>query len=66
MLKGKIFELSNDENANHIVQKFIINIQYPYNNFIYEELYKNFVNIAITKYGCCVKKLLIISILEFL
>ena len=54
MLKGKIFELSNDENANHIVQKFIINIQYPYNNFIYEELYKNFVNIAITKYGCCV------------
>ena len=54
MLKGKIFELSIDENANHIVQKFLINIQYPYNNFIYEELYKNFMYIAITKYGCCV------------
>ena len=54
MLKGKIFELSNDENANHIIQKFIINIQYPYNNFIYEELYENFIYIAITKYGCCV------------
>ena len=54
MLKGKIFELSNDENANHIIQKFIVNIQFPYNNFIYEELYQNFMHIAITKYGCCV------------
>ncbi len=54
MLKGKICELSNDENANHIIQKFIVNIQFPYNNFIYEELYQNFMHIAITKYGCCV------------
>ena len=54
MLKGKVCQLSNDENANHIIQKFIVNIQFPYNNFIYEELYQNFMHIAITKYGCCV------------
>ena len=54
MLKGKVCELSNDKNANHIIQKFIVNIQFPYNNFIYEELYQNFMNISITKYGCCV------------
>ena len=54
MLKGNVYKLSNDENANHIIQKFIVNIHSPYNNFIYEELYQNFMFIAITKYGCCV------------
>ena len=53
-LKGKITEFSNDENANHIIQKFIIYIPYPNNNFIFEEIYLNFMHIAITKYGCCV------------
>ena len=54
ILKGKITECCNDENANHIIQKFIINIPYPNNNFIFKEIYQNFMNIAITKYGCCV------------
>ncbi len=54
ILKGKVCECSNDEHANHIIQKFILNIPFPYNNFIYEELYQNFMNVVITKYGCCV------------
>ena len=54
MLKGKVFELSINENANHIIQKFIKNLKFPLNNFIYEEMYENFENIAINKFGCCV------------
>ena len=54
ILKGKVCECSNDEHANHIIQKFILNIPFPYNNFIYDELYQNFMNVVITKYGCCV------------
>ena len=54
MLKGKVFELSKNENANHIIQKFIKYLKFPLNNFIYEELYENFQKIAINKFGCCV------------
>jgi len=54
MFKNKIVALCIDENANHIIQKFIFNIKFPYNNFVYEEIYKNFIYIALTKYGCCV------------
>ncbi len=54
ILEGKVCECSNDEHANHIIQKFILNIPFPYNNFIYDELYQNFMNVVITKYGCCV------------
>ena len=61
MIKGNVYEFSNDENANHIIQKYIINIHYPNNNFIYEELYQNFMFIAITKYGCCVIQKCLIS-----
>ena len=53
-LPGRIYEMSNDENANHIIQKFIVYIKYPYNDFVFEEIYDNFANIAVTKYGCCV------------
>jgi len=54
ILQGKVCECSNDEHANHIIQKFILNIPFPYNNFIYDELYQNFMNVVITKSGCCV------------
>ena len=54
MFKNKIVSLCIDENANHIIQKFIFNIKFPFNNFVYEEIYKNFIYIALTKYGCCV------------
>ena len=54
MIKGKVSELSIDENANHIIQKFIIYIPSPFNNFIYYEICQNFLSISITKYGCCV------------
>ena len=54
MFKNKIVALCIDENANHIIQKFIFNIKFPYNNFVYEEIFNNFIYIALTKYGCCV------------
>lgn len=53
-LRGNICEIANDENANHIIQKFIFLIKYPYNDFVYDEIYFNFPKIAVTKYGCCV------------
>lgn len=53
-LQGNICEIANDENANHIIQKFILLIKFPFNDFVYEEIYNNFVKIAVTKYGCCV------------
>ena len=53
-LKNNIAFISTDENANHIVQKFLICIKSPYTNFIYDEIINNFVQISTTKYGCCV------------
>ena len=54
ILKGKVYECSIDEFANHIIQKFIIHFNYPINNFIYKELTENFVKVCINKFGCCV------------
>ena len=60
-LQGKITKFSKEENANHIIQKFIINIPFPFNNFIYEEIYINFLEISFTKYGCCVIQKLLLN-----
>jgi hypothetical protein len=60
-LQGKITKFSKEENANHIIQKFIIYIPFPYNNFICEEIYVNFLEISVTKYGCCVIQKLLIN-----
>lgn len=53
-LKNNIASFSNDENANHIIQKYVSVVKYPANSFIYDNIFFNLFNIAITKHGCCV------------
>lgn len=55
-IKGRVIELSSNKNASHLIHKFIIIIRAPYNNFIFEEIYSNFMELALSKYGCCVIK----------
>jgi hypothetical protein len=62
-LKNNIADIAMNENGNHIIQKSMLLFNSQLNNFIYEELYANFLQIATSKYGCCVmQKALIKSI----
>lgn len=53
-IKGNVFKMSIDENCTHIIQKIIKFIEYPYNNFVFDEIYQFFLPISTTKFGCCV------------
>lgn len=56
MIRGNVQEISLNENANHIIQKFIMLIKSPRNDFVFQEIYHSFLSIATTKSGCCVIK----------
>ena len=47
-----ILELINDNNGNHIIQKFVVFIKK--NGFIYEFLINNYAQISSNKHGCCI------------
>lgn len=49
-----VIPLFKDLNANHIIQKFIKEITFPNNQFIYNILSKNLMELATDKHGCCV------------
>lgn len=53
-MKGRVAKIAINEYASHIIKKFIKMIQSPYNDFIFQELYKSFTQISTTKFGCCV------------
>ena len=53
-LEQNIIELSKDVNGNHIIQKYLYTIKYPYNQFVYDILTSNLFEIATDKHGCCV------------
>lgn len=46
-------ELAKDQQGNYIIQKYIIEVPYPNNQFIYNAIKANFIEIAKTKQGCC-------------
>lgn len=49
-----IIQLSEDSNANHIVQKYLYSIGSPINQFVYDILQQNLDEICTDKHGCCV------------
>lgn len=53
-IKEKISVICQDENANHIVQKYLTLVSCQDHTFIFEEVYKSFLSIATSKVGCCV------------
>lgn len=61
IIKGKVKELSMDEHANHIIQKYFTYLKYPDNIFIFEEIERSFLQIARTKSGCCVVQTCLIN-----
>lgn len=56
-----IAQMAVDENANHIIQKYLNLFPSEYNNFIYQEIYVSFNKIILTKYGSCIIQDLIIK-----
>ena len=53
-IKGSVRQMCLHENARHVIQKFIEFSRYFENNFIYQEILCYFLEIAKSKYGCCV------------
>ena len=53
-VKENVVKMSNDINANYIIQKMLILIKSPKTDFIFKELNKSFISVATTKFGCCV------------
>lgn len=51
--------ISKDPNANHIVHKYVYTIKPPHNQFIYDMILDNLVDVATDKHGCCVMQKLI-------
>lgn len=49
-----VIDLFKDNNGNHIIQKFVKEISFPNNQFIYNILTKNLMELATDKHGCCV------------
>lgn len=54
ILKPNVLNLIKDMNGNHIVQKFINQIDENYTKFIYEIINENIIDISTHKHGCCV------------
>ncbi len=48
-----VITFCNDINGNHIIQKFITSINSPKNQFIFDIIQKNIINIGLNKHGCC-------------
>ena len=53
-LKGKVRELAEDINGNHVIQKILFTWKPEHNQFIYEAMMKQCTEIACHKHGCCV------------
>lgn len=46
--------LMKDINGNHIIIKFINVIKYPNNQFVYDVIINQFLDLSTDKHGCCV------------
>jgi pumilio RNA-binding family len=56
---NSLLVISKDPNANHIVHKYVYTIKAPHNQFIYDIILANLVDVATDKHGCCVMQKLI-------
>jgi len=54
IFKPSVITLSNDINGNHIIQKFILTVKYPKNQFVYDIINRNILEVGFNKHGCCV------------
>lgn len=46
--------LAGDLNGNHVIQRCLTTLKYPYNDFIYKTVTKDPCSIATHRHGCCV------------
>lgn len=53
-LRGHVVSLVKDLNGNHVIQKCLTTLSNPLNQFIYDDLIENCVEVALHRHGCCV------------
>jgi pumilio RNA-binding family len=53
-LKDEVLGLIKDINGNHVVQRCVNSLKHPANQFIYEIVGKNIIEVATDRHGCCV------------
>lgn len=54
MLLPVVNQLINDVNGNHVIQKYIISINFPFNQELFKMLIQNSFEYSTQKHGCCV------------
>ena len=54
ILRPHIISLIKDINGNHIIQKFLSQIEGPQSVIVYETIIENTIEISTHKHGCCV------------
>jgi hypothetical protein len=54
MLDENILELSKDINGNHIIQRCLFSFSSADNQFVYDKICGNLLNVATHRHGCCV------------
>jgi hypothetical protein len=54
IFENYLIDLSKDVNGNHIVVKYLNLFSYPINQFIYDTVINDFIELATHKHGCCV------------
>ena len=53
-LKDRIKEMSEDINGNHVIQKILQCWPVEHNQFLYDAMINQCVDIACHKHGCCI------------
>jgi len=53
-LSTRVRDLAEDINGNHVIQKILSSWSPKYNQFIYDSMVSQCVEIACHKHGCCV------------
>jgi len=54
LFSPNILNFIKDINGNHIIQKFIFTVQSPKNQFLYDRINSQIIEIGTHKHGCCV------------
>jgi pumilio RNA-binding family len=54
MLSQCIIDFSKDPNATHIIVKYVSTVKAPHNQFIYDTIMENLIDITTHKHGCCI------------
>jgi len=58
-IRGKVYSLALDQQGTHVVQKVITSFAESKWEFVFDEIYENFIELAMHNHGLCVVKKLV-------